>query len=372
MPESSPRLGGSASGQNTLSSEAIKERARELGFDVCGVAPVHAFPELAFFRQWIDRGYAGTMGYLPRSAERRSDVRKVVPSARSVIVTGTLYNSGQPYSTERYDATRGEVARYAWSRDYHHVIGERLDALLAWMTQQNPDPFDARAYVDTGPVQERVYAQYAGVGWIGKNTCVINPERGSWLLLGAIISSLPLEPDAPSLDQCGTCTLCLEACPTGAFAAPHELDATKCLSYLTIEYRGSIPEAQRAAIGNHLFGCDVCQEVCPWNAAPLSTADPSWSSREHLNLTSLIDLWRRSDEELAAFIGDTAMTRAGVKGLRRNIAVALGNSGDRRAHDALDETGAEATQDDPLVIEHVQWAKRRLTDDRVSTRPDPA
>ena len=356
----------------SLTSDAIKDRARELGFDLCGVAPAQAFPELAFFRQWIDRGYAGTMGYLPRSAERRSDVRKVVPSARSVIVTGTLYNCGHPYSTERHDATRGEVARYAWSRDYHHVIGERLDALLAWMTERNPDPFDARAYVDTGPVQERVYAQYAGVGWIGKNTCVINPELGSWLLLGAIISSLPLEPDAPSLDQCGTCTLCLEACPTGAFAAPHELDATKCLSYLTIEYRGSIPEAQRAAIGNHLFGCDVCQEVCPWNAAPVNTADPSWSSRQHLNLTSLIDLWRRSDEELAAFIGDTAMTRAGVKGLRRNIAVALGNSGDRRALDALDETGAEATKDDPLVIEHVQWAKRRLADARVSAPPDPA
>ena len=182
------------------------------------------------------------MGYLPRSAARRSDVRNVVPTARSVIVTGTLYNCGQPYSTERNDPTRGEVARYAWSPDYHHVIGERLDALLSWMKTQHSESFDARAYVDTGPVQERVYAQYAGIGWIGKNTCVINPELGSWLLLGAIICSLPLEPDAPSFDRCGACTLCLEACPTGAFAAPHELDATKCVSYLTIEYRGSIPE----------------------------------------------------------------------------------------------------------------------------------
>ena len=302
------------------------------------------------------------MGYLPRSARRRADVRNVIPSARSVIVTGTLYNSGHSYSTERTDATRAEVARYAWSRDYHQVIGERLDALLRWMESQQDEPFEARAYVDTGPVQERVYAQYAGLGWIGKNTCVINPELGSWLLLGAIICSLPLDTDSPSLDQCGTCTLCLEACPTGAFAAPHELDATKCISYLTIEYRGSIPETQRAAIGNHLFGCDVCQEVCPWNASPVNTADPTWSSRQDLNLAGLIDLWRRTDEELAEFVGDTAMTRAGVKGLRRNLAVALGNSGDCSALDVLDGSETDGTLSDPLVLEHVHWAKRKLAD----------
>jgi epoxyqueuosine reductase len=368
--ESASRLCDSAS--KFLTSAAIKDRARQLGFDVCGVAPADAFPELAFFRQWIDRGYAGTMGYLPRSAARRSDVRNVVPTARSVIVTGTLYNCGQPYSTERHDATRGEVARYAWSPDYHHVIGERLDALLSWMKTQHSEPFDARAYVDTGPVQERVYAQYAGIGWIGKNTCVINPELGSWLLLGAIICSLPLEPDAPSFDRCGACTLCLEACPTGAFTAPHELDATKCVSYLTIEYRGSIPEGQREAVGNHIFGCDVCQEVCPWNASPVHVADPSWSSRQELNTASLIDLWRRTDEELAAFIGDTAMTRAGVNGLRRNLAVALGNSRDEAALAALDDTASDATKNNPLVIEHVRWAKRKLTDALGSDSPHQA
>ena len=308
------------------------------------------------------------MGYLPRSAERRSDVRKVLPSAQSVIVTGTLYHGGHPYSTERNDSTRGEVARYAWSRDYHHVIGERLDALLAWMNGMHDEPFEARAYVDTGPVQERVFAQYAGLGWIGKNTCVINTELGSWLLLGAIICSLPLEPDAPALDQCGTCTLCLEACPTGAFAAPYQLDARKCLSYLTIEYRGSIPHDQRDAIGNHIFGCDICQEVCPWNAAPVRTADPSWSSRQELSLTSLIDLWRRSDEDLAAFIGDSAMTRTGVKGLRRNLAIALGNSGDERAIEALADTAPVGSHTDPLIVEHVEWAKRKLARVTVARR----
>ena len=360
--KTSARLGGpafSAVKSGHLTSAAIKNRARDLGFDLCGVAPAQAFPELAFFRQWIDRGYAGTMGYLPRSAERRSDVRNVVPSAQSVIVTGTLYNCGDPYSTERNDPTRGEVARYAWSDDYHDVIGERLEALLAWMRGQHEAAFEARAYVDTGPVQERVYAQYAGLGWIGKNTCVINPERGSWLLLGVIICSVPLEPDSASIDQCGTCTLCLEACPTGAFAAPYELDATKCVSYLTIEFRGSIPVRQRDAIGNHLFGCDICQEVCPWNASPVNLADARWSSRQELNLGALIDLWRRSDEELASMIGDTAVTRAGVKGLRRNLAVALGNSADPRALEALDHA-VEAMARDPVVIEHVQWAKQKL------------
>jgi len=284
-----------------------------------------------------------------------------LPGARSVIVTGSLYNTDQPYSIERKDHTRGEVARYAWSRDYHHVLGGRLDALLAWIREHHPEPFDARAYVDTGPVQERVYAQYAGLGWIGKNTCVINPELGSWLLLGAIICSLPLEPDAPAVDQCGTCTLCLEACPTGAFAAPYELDATRCISYLTIEYRGAIPEADRERIGNHIFGCDVCQEVCPWNGAPVRTADPSWSSREDLNAQSLVVLWQRTDAELAEFIGDSALSRAGVRGLRRNLAIALGNSGDARALEALNEDRLDETTRDPVVAAYVRWAREELS-----------
>jgi epoxyqueuosine reductase len=315
--------------QDTLTSESIKQRAKEIGFDLCGIAPADAFPELQFLREWIDRGYAGTMGYLPRTAGRRSDVRRVMPSARSVIMTGTVYNAGQPYSTQRNDAARGEVARYAWSADYHEVLGRRLEELLEWMRRAHPEPFEARAYVDTGPVQERVYAQYAGIGWIGKNACVINPEVGSWMLLAEIICSLPLEPDAPAIDQCGTCTLCLEACPTGAFVEPHVLDATKCVSYLTIEYRGDIPEEHRAAIGNRIFGCDVCQEVCPWNAAPLTTTSAHWAARNDLNLARLADLAGRTDEELTQLIDGTPLTRAGVSGLRRNLAVAIVNSGKR-------------------------------------------
>jgi len=285
----------------------------------------------------------------------------VVPSARTVIMTGTMYNGGQPYSTERCDPDYGEVARYAWSEDYHDVLVPRLERLIAWMRQQHPEPFEARAYADTGPLQERVYAQYAGLGWIGKNSCLIHADAGSWILLGAIICSLPLETDAPALDQCGACTLCLDACPTSAFVEPHVLDATRCLSYLTVEYRGSIPEAYRESMGNHLFGCDICQEVCPWNGAPVHASDPSWSSRADSSLPSLIDLWERRDAELATFIGNTAMTRTGVRGVRRNLAVALGNSGNPRALDALNVSrSGDATREDPVVAEHVAWAKARL------------
>lgn len=303
-----------------LSSEDIKQRAKELGFDLCGIAPVGAFPELSFLREWLDRGYAGHMGYLPRTAKIRADVRRIMPSARSVIMTGTVYNTSVPYSTERADPAAGEVARYACADDYHDVLARRLDTLVAWMREQRPEPFEARPYVDTGPVQERVYAQYAGLGWIGKNACVINPHVGSWILLAEIICSLSLEPDPPSVDQCGTCTLCLEACPTNALVAPGVLDATKCVSYLTIEYRGAIPDEHREGIGNHLFGCDVCQEVCPWNASA-PHANDQWPARPGLSALKLAELAESSDEELTSLIAGTPLVRAGVTGLRRNLEV---------------------------------------------------
>jgi len=309
-----------------LRSSALKERARELGFDACGVAPVAAHPELQFFREWLDRGYAGDMAYLHRTAGRRADVRQVVPSAQTVIVTATVYNTDRPYSTEIADPDRALIARYAWGDDYHDVIGARLEALVAWMHAQTPEPFDARAYVDTGPVQERVYAQYAGVGWIGKNTCVINPSLGSWIFLGAIICSLPLEVDSPALDQCGTCTLCIEACPTQAIRAPGVLDATHCISYLTIELKGDIPDAQRAAIGSHVYGCDVCQDVCPWNAVVPASSDPAWQPRAAWDAVDLAELSARSDDELTAALRRSPMRRTKAQGLRRNVAIALDNA----------------------------------------------
>jgi epoxyqueuosine reductase len=310
---------------DALTASSIKQHARTLGFDLCGIAPAGDHAELSFYREWLDRGYAGEMAYLHRTADRRADVRNVVPSAQTVIVTGTLYNTDRPYSTEVADRGRAQIARYAWGDDYHDVIGERLDALLDWMRQRSPRPFDARAYVDTGPVQERVYAQHAGVGWIGKNTCVINPELGSWIFLGAIICSLPLELDAPSLDQCGSCTLCIEACPTQAIIAPGVLDSTRCISYLTIELKEAIPAEHQIGIGSHVYGCDVCQEVCPWNASAPRSADPAWQPRPAWDRVNLLTLARRSDDELTAGLRGSPMKRTKAQGLRRNVAVALRN-----------------------------------------------
>jgi epoxyqueuosine reductase len=301
----------------------IKAKAREIGFDLCGIAPASDHPELTFFREWLDRGYAGDMAYLGRSADRRADVRHVIPSARSVIVTATVYNTDRPYSTECKDATRAHIARYAWGDDYHDVIGARMEQLLAWMRETSSEPFEARAYVDTGPVQERVYAQYAGIGWIGKNTCVINPQKGSWIFLAEIICSLDLAYDRPAFDQCGTCTLCIEACPTKAIVGPGVLDSSRCISYLTIEHRGDIPEEFRDEIGTHVYGCDVCQEVCPWNATPPVSHDPAWQPRQMWDGATVAELASRSDDELRTAMRKSAMQRTKIAGLRRNLSISV-------------------------------------------------
>jgi epoxyqueuosine reductase len=342
-----------------MTSAEIKRAAADCGFDLCGITPAAAFPELRFLRGWLDRGYAGEMGYMHRTAERRADVRCVLPSARSVIALGTIYNVDRPYSTESGDPTRAAISRYAWGDDYHPVIQARLDRLLAWLREAAGPELETRAYVDTGPVQERVYAQHAGLGWIGKNTCLINESEGSWLFLSVIVCNLSLPADAPALDQCGTCTLCIEACPSGALVEPYVLDATRCLSYLTIEVKGAIPMAHRASIGEHAYGCDICQDVCPWNQSAAESGDAAWLPRAGLETPGLLDLWRRSDDELRALLKGSAIKRAGVRRLRRNLAVAVGNSGDASAAAAL-QASNEASSMDPLVAEHVAWAVERL------------
>jgi epoxyqueuosine reductase len=279
-----------------------------------------------------------------------------------VISLGVVYNTDRPYSNQHTDPSRAAIARYAWGDDYHTVIEGRLRRLVERLRDLSEEDFDARAYVDTGPVQERVYAQYAGLGWIGKNTCLINEDLGSWIFLSEILCSLQLEPDAPAFDQCGTCVRCLEACPTGALVDAGVLDSTRCLSYLTIELKGSIPAAHRDAVGEHAYGCDICQEVCPWNISPGigQSEAPEWQPREGLDRPRLIDLWNQSDDGLRALLKGSAMKRAGVRRLRRNLAVAIGNSGDREAAAALANC-CEPTAADPLVAEHVAWAIGKLS-----------
>jgi len=372
-----------------LTSAAVKARALELGFDLCGIAPVGDFAELKFLADWLARGYAGEMHYLSRTADRRADVREVLPSARCVIVTATNYNTARPYSISDTDLKRAHISRYAWGDDYHDVIKRRLDALVEWMGAEHAAdaaeavdaadavrghasvPFEARAYVDTGPVQERVYAQYAGIGWIGKNTCVISGKRGSWLFLSEIICTVPLETDAPAIDRCGTCTRCIDACPTDALVEPWVLDSRRCLSYLTIELKGYVPEPDRPLLGTHIYGCDICQDVCPWNRAPLLSEDLAWQPRPGLDRSTLAALWELSDDQLRALLKGSPMKRAGVKRLRRNIAIAIANSGDAAAVAALhaprDGPGWESL-DDPLVREQVEWARARCTPVHSATR----
>ena len=351
-----------------LSSAAIKQHAAGLGFDLCGVAPAAAFPELAFLSEWIARGYAGEMDYLEKSARVRADIRHFLPSAKSVIVMGTIYNTEQGSGIEDQgsgvrDSIR--VARYARGQDYHKVIEDRLLELIEWMEDRSPVAFEAAPFVDKHQVQERVFAHHAGIGWIGKNSCVINPELGSWMFLSGIATSLTLEPDAAALDQCGACTLCIDACPTGALVDARELDATKCISYLTIETEGEIPEHQRALVGRHAWGCDICQDVCPWNLGAPVSIDPAWQGPERHGLPAS-DLWERSDDELHAIVKGSAITYVPLSRLRRNLATIIGNSGDAPLGAVLDRPGhgvknAARSTLTPPVEDAVAWAKQRLS-----------
>jgi len=312
---------------SSLTAADVKRRAAEIGFDACGVSPAAAHSELEFFADWIARGYAGEMTWLARSAEDRADITRVMPTVRSVISTATVYNTEHSYSTQIPDADRARVARYAWGDDYHDVITARLNTLLSWMHKNSGVEFQACIYVDTGPIQERVFAQHAGIGWIGKNSCVINPSLGSWLFLGEILCSLPLVPDVPAHDQCGECTLCIEACPTQAIVGPGVLDATRCISYLTIEKSGDVPADLAAGVGTHIYGCDICQEVCPWNHAAAVSTDPAWQPRPIWLERSVAELAAAPDAELRDGLRGSAMSRARLSGLRRNLAVAVANVG---------------------------------------------
>jgi len=272
-----------------MNSVEIKNKAHYLGFDLVGVSPLGPFPEAAFYPEWLERGYAGEMQYLERQKRTKMESASILPGARSIIVCAMNYNSANPYT--QYEPGRAWVSRYAWGEDYHDRVKRKLQDLATWIEQNSPQR--TKAYVDTGPLLERVFAKYAGVGWFGKNTCIINQKTGSWLFLGCIITDLELSYDTPVADRCGTCTRCIDACPTGAILEPYVLDSRKCIAYTTIELRGEIPEQDRAGIGHHLFGCDICQDVCPWNRKAPYSAEPAFEPKSGLfwpTIAGLLDL----------------------------------------------------------------------------------
>jgi len=414
-------------------TERLKIRATKLGFDLIGVAPAGIAPHAKDYADWIAAGYAGELAYLTRDPDRRSDPRRVLPGARSVIVAGLSYYTSDLPDEVKNDPSRGPIARYAWGVDYHDLMTPRLDELAEFVERETmphppapspeikqpiseegertlPSPGDRflspgegsgarhRVYVDTGPVLERDWASAAGLGFIGKNTCLIHPRMGSWLFLGVIITDALLTPDAPSVIGChsepqrgeeslgrptaspvwprdsssqkdaprndtapigcGACTRCLAACPTNAFPQPYVLDARRCISYLTIELKGSIPLELRPLLGNHIFGCDLCQEACPW---PTRFARPTkerafFAAEIDRAAPSLIELAQLSDEAFQQRFAGTPILRSKRRGLLRNVAVALGNWGSDEARDALRVLAADP---DPIIAEHAQWGLRR-------------
>lgn len=347
--------------------DALRDHALTLGFDLCGVARVDRVARVDFLRDWVNRGYAGNLDYVARSVDARIDATRVLPGARSAIVTGTIYHTDEPLSLTRVAPDAARIARYAWGEDYHEVLGRRQHLLIGWLKEHAGAPFEAVGYVDTGPVQEKALAAAAGLGWIGKHTCLINQELGSWMFLSVVLTTLDLPGGGSVPDRCGICTRCIDVCPTGAIVEPYVVDARRCLSYITIESHAGVAEDDRGSVGAQVYGCDLCQDVCPWNTGAPTTDDPVWIARPLWRQATLAQLWRASDEELQAAIRHSPMYRTKVWRLRRNIALAIAASRDGAAHAALAEL--RNPDDDPsfahpVVIEHMAWAMRRLAEGR--------
>ncbi len=346
---------------NASTKGRIREAARGLGFGSVGFAEAGESPHAERLREWLRTGRHGTMHWIARDPARRADPRLALAGARTVISVSVPYYRGD-WPADPGDAAppRGRIARYAWGKDYHKRIRKRLGLLARTISTLCPE---ARwlAYVDTGPMLDRSWAERAGVGWIGKNTNVILQGQGSWSFLGEIVTDLALEPDAPARNHCGTCARCIAACPTGAILGPYQLDARRCISYLTIEHRGSIPLELRPLIGTRIFGCDDCQEVCPWNRFAVKSSDPDFAERPDQQTPELIPLLDLDEPAFRARFQGTAILRAKRAGFVRNVAVALGNLRDRRSVAPL---GRALTRDpDPLVRGHAAWALGRIGGD---------
>jgi epoxyqueuosine reductase len=365
---------------NTIDPARLDALARDAGFTTAGIAAVpepgsrEDQEERERFAEWVETGRAGEMQYLQRRDEEgrllRSSVRVVFPWARSVVVCAANYQSAQPLSVEPAARGAGWIARYAWTgraagegerpTDYHKVLLRRLEALRAAVAEE-AGPFESRCFVDTGPVVERVYARYAGLGWTGKNTCLLNQELGSWLFLGVMVTSLDLAAEHRSArlapDRCGSCTRCLDSCPTGALTGARQMDASLCISYLTIEKRGGIPEELRSGVGRQVFGCDICQDVCPWNRRAPIAVDPDLAPRGALVNPALEWLAEMDEAEFGRWFSGSPVRRAKFSGFRRNVAIAMGNSGQSEFLRTLEGWAKDA---DPVLAETARWAMGKI------------
>ena len=343
-----------------LNSAWLKSVAHEAGFDLAGVASVTPDLDFPLYKEWTEQGRAGKMGYLTdKRADMRRDPRALLPAARSILCVGKLYNGPQPYTGQVSDERLGWISRYAWGEDYHPLMKSGLERVVANLQQSSAKPFDYKICVDTSPLLERSYARQAGLGWIGRNTCLIHQGKGSWFFLAELLTSLDLEPDTPPPDRCGTCTRCIDACPTQALipgeSGRFTLDARLCISYFTIELRGDIPEPHRTGMGRHLFGCDICQDVCPWNSKAGQDGDPSYQPRHFA--PPLAEMAALSEEGFRSAFQGTPVTRARYTGFLRNVAVAMGNSGQAEFAAPLRKLAAHP---DPVVASHAVWALSQL------------
>ena len=336
----------------TALSSQIKEAAQRLGFELVGISPMRPAPHEQSFAQWLREGLAGNLDYMQRTESLRRDPRELVPWAVSIISVGMNYYSGYSRPVESSES-RGWISRYAWGDDYHNVMKGKLEALLESIGQFRDGNIQGKAFVDSGPVLERDFAGIAGLGWIGKNTHLISPKKGSWFFLGELFVDLPLAYDRPIRDRCGRCDLCLKACPTGAFVGPYVLDARRCISYLTIELKDWMPRSLRPLVGNHIFGCDICQEVCPYNVKALPTAEIAFQPRSGLHAPELIAFLSLSEAEFRQRFRASPILRAKRRGFLRNVAVALGNL---KALDAVPALIRSLDDEESVVRGHVAWA----------------
>jgi len=341
-----------------MKSEELKKKliayARKLGFDSCRVAACAAPKHASEFRTWLREGAAGEMSYMERGHEKRCDPQKVLPGARAIVVLALNYWQGGRATPKAFGAATGRIARYAWGDDYHEVISQKLDKIDNFLRRFGGTQ---KSYVDTGPILERDLAAEAGIGWHGKSTMLIDARLGTWFFLGEILTTLELPPDPPQRDRCGTCERCIQACPTGAITAPHRLDARRCISYLTIELKGSIPVELRPLIGNRIFGCDDCLDACPWNRFAQASRETAFSARPSTTGMLLRDYLKLNDVEFRALFRNSPIKRIKRRGFLRNVCVALGNVGGLADLSAL--KGA-ASDPDELVAEHAAWAIERI------------